>query len=63
MLYHKVRRNPDLSFWKHVKGGKTATEALEEWCRRHPEDTKLGEDTVRKAVERVDKIMRPDLTA
>lgn len=49
----------DLSFWKQVKAGKTAKEILADWTKRHPEDEYFGEDTVRKAVNRIDKIMQP----
>lgn len=51
----------DLGFWKQIKEGKTARQVLDDWIERHPEDNHLGEDTVRKAVERIDSIMRPDL--
>lgn len=50
----------DLSFWKEIKAGKTAGEALNKWVETHPDDSSIGEDSVRKAVERVDKIMRPE---
>lgn len=49
----------DLSFWKQIKEGKTARQVATDWTDRHPEDKALGEDTVRKAADRVDKIMRP----
>jgi len=42
------------------KEGNTAAEALDEWCINHPEDAGLGEDTVIKAVQRIDKIMQRD---
>lgn len=51
----------NLSFWEQIKAGKTAREVLDDWTERHPEDSHLGEDTVRKAVEKTDGIMRPDL--
>jgi len=51
----------DLGFWKRIRERKTAKQILDEWIKRHPEDVYLGEDTVRKAVERIDSIMRPDL--
>ena len=38
-----------------------AKEILDDWVKRHPEDEHLGEDTVRKAVDRIDRIMQPDL--
>ena len=53
----------DLSFWKHTKAGKPAREVLDDWIRRHPEDDNLGEDTIRKAVQRIEKIMRPNFGA
>ncbi len=31
------------------------------WMKKHPEDEALGEDTVRKAVDRIDKIMKTEL--
>ena len=51
----------DLTFWKQVKAGKTAKEVLDDWTERHPEDSDLGEDTARKAVGRMAKIMGLDL--
>ena len=51
----------DLSFWKQIKEGKTAREVLDDWVKRYPDDCYLGEDSVRKAVERVDIIMQGDL--
>ncbi len=48
----------DLTFWKEIKEGKTAREVIDRWIEKHPEDANLGEDTVRKAFERIDKIMR-----
>jgi hypothetical protein len=51
----------DLSFWKQIKEGKTAKEVLDGWTKRYPDDSYLGEDSVRKAVERVDIIMQGDL--
>ena len=53
----------DLSFWEKVKAGKTAKEVLDDWTKRHPEDEHLGEDTVRKAVSRIDKVMQPNFSA
>lgn len=50
----------DLSLWKQIKTGKTAKEVANEWTDKHPGDETIGEDTVRKAVSRIDKIMRPD---
>lgn len=50
----------DLGFWKHKKAGKSAREVLDDWIERHPEDQNMGEDTMRKAVQRIDKIMRPN---
>lgn len=47
----------DLTFWKETKEGRTAREVVSKWIEKHPEDEKIGEDTVRKAVERIDKIM------
>ena len=56
-----ILRLRDLSLWKYVrKEGNTAAEALDEWCINHPEDAGLGEDTVIKAVQRIDKIMQRD---
>ena len=51
----------DLTWWNCVKkNGKTVRDALEEWLKKHPEDTdKLNEDTVRKAVMKVDRLMKP----
>lgn len=49
----------DLSFWEQIKAGKTAREVVEDWVKTHPEDENLGEDTVRKAVDRIEIIMRP----
>ncbi|MFQ6121967.1 MAG: hypothetical protein ACE5LA_02780 [Dehalococcoidales bacterium] len=51
----------DLSFWEQIKAGKTAKEVLDDWTQRYPKDEHLGEDTLRKAVDRIDEIMRPDL--
>jgi len=51
----------DLGFWKQIKVGKTAREVADDWTERRPEDKALGEDTVRKAADRIDKIMRPEL--
>jgi len=50
----------DLIFWKQIKAGKTAREVADEWSEEHPEDEKcVVEDTIRKAVIKIDEIMRP----
>jgi len=50
----------DLSFWKQIKAGRTAREVADDWNKKHPEAEKCAvEDTIRKAVIRIDKIMRP----
>ncbi len=51
----------DLYFWEQVKGGKTAREVTDDWTELHPEDKTLVEDTVRKGVDRIDKIMKTEL--
>ena len=49
----------DLSFWKKIKGGKTAREVADDWIEDHPSEKGYPvEDMVRKAVDRVEKIMR-----
>jgi hypothetical protein len=51
----------DLGFWKRIKGGKAASEVVDDWIKIHPEDKNYpAEDTIRKAVDRIEKIMRPD---
>lgn len=59
-LSHKVLLR-DLTLWTWVKrNGKTVKQALDEWRAKHPEDKVLyAEDTVRKAVERIDHLMKP----
>lgn len=47
----------DLRFWEGIREGKTAKKVVDEWIEKHSEDANLGEDTVRRAVERIDKIM------
>lgn len=47
----------DLTFWKETKQGRTTREVLNKWIEKHREDENIGEDTVRKAVKRVDRIM------
>lgn len=51
----------DLNFWTQIKAGKTAKDVATRWTDRHPKDKAIGEDTVRKAVERIDEIMRIDM--
>lgn len=50
----------DLTFWKGIKEGKKAKEVINEWVDNHPEDLNIGEDTLRKAVKRIDEIMQTD---
>jgi len=50
----------DLTFWKEIRGGKTARETVDKWIEKHPEDCEFDEDIVRKAVQRMDKIMRSE---
>jgi hypothetical protein len=51
----------DLSFWKQTKEGKTAQEVADDWIDKHPDEECIPvEDMIRKAVERVEKIMRPN---
>lgn len=50
----------DLSFWTQVKEGKSAREVAENWIKKHPDDRDYPvEDMIRKAVDRVENIMRP----
>jgi len=50
----------DLSFWKRIKEGKTASEVADDWIEKHPDEEGYPvEDMIRKAVDRVEKIMRP----
>lgn len=50
----------DLSFWKRIKEGKTAREVAADWIEKHPDEEGYPvEDMIRKAVDRVEKIMRP----
>lgn len=50
----------DLSFWKQIEEGKTARQVADDWMEEHPEDKGYPvEDMVRKAVDRVRRIMRP----
>ena len=48
----------DLSFWTKAMAGKTAREILDEWVEKYPEDEKLGEDSVRKAIKRIEKLLK-----
>lgn len=43
------------------KDGKTVKEALDEWLKKHPEDSNSlnAEDTVQKAIKKVDDLMKP----
>jgi len=47
----------DLTFWEEIKEGRTARETIDKWIEKHPEDVNIGEDAVRKAAGRIDKIM------
>jgi len=51
----------DLSFWKQIKlEGKTAKQVADCWIEKHPDDKGYPvEDMIRKAVQRIEKIMRP----
>jgi len=52
----------DLTWWKWSKKGLSAREITDRWQERHPEqyeNKELGEDTVRAAVKKMEKIMRP----
>jgi len=50
----------DLSFWKQIKDGKTARKVADDWIEEHPGEKGYPvEDMIRKAVDRVEKIMQP----
>lgn len=49
----------DITFWQEIQEGRTAREVVDRWTKKHPEGAILSEDTVRKAVSRVDRIMHP----
>jgi len=51
----------DLYFWKQIKEGEKARVVADDWIKKHPEDIGYPvDDMIRKAVKRIEKIMRPN---
>jgi len=50
----------DLGFWTQAKKGKSARQIAEDWIKKHPDEGDYPvEDMIRKAVDRIENLMRP----